>query len=49
MAVHAAWVNPAVDGILNPFVTVTFLDRAPEGLRLVEEGHAGGMIVIEVA
>jgi len=31
-------------------VTATFpLDRAPEGLRLVEEGHAHGKIVIEAA
>jgi NADPH:quinone reductase-like Zn-dependent oxidoreductase len=50
VAVHAAGVNPAVDGIANPFVTATFpLGRAPEGLWLVEEGHARGKIVIEVA
>ncbi len=35
---------------MNPFVTGTFpADRAPEGLRLVEQGHARRKIVIEVA
>lgn len=39
-----------VDGRLRPFVTGTFpLDRAAEALRTVEDGHARGKIVIEVA
>lgn len=39
-----------VDGLLRPFVTGTFpLDRAAEALRTVEDGHARGKIVIEVA
>ncbi|MDX3755223.1 MULTISPECIES: NADP-dependent oxidoreductase [Streptomyces] len=39
-----------VDGRLRPFVTGTFpLDRAGEALRTVEDGHARGKIVIEVA
>jgi NADPH:quinone reductase-like Zn-dependent oxidoreductase len=39
-----------VDGELKPFVTRTFpLDRAAEALRTVEDGHARGKIVIEVA
>ncbi|GAA2251266.1 NADPH:quinone reductase [Streptomyces ruber] len=39
-----------VDGSLRPHVTGTFpLDRAGEALRTVEEGHATGKIVIEVA
>ncbi|MFJ3222210.1 NADP-dependent oxidoreductase [Streptomyces sp. NPDC086783] len=38
------------DGSLDPFVTRTFpLDRAGEALRLVEDGHARGKTVIEVA
>jgi NADPH:quinone reductase-like Zn-dependent oxidoreductase len=37
-------------GTLRPLVTATYpLDRAPEALRLVEQGHARGKIVIEVA
>jgi NADPH:quinone reductase-like Zn-dependent oxidoreductase len=39
-----------VDGRLRPLVTRTFpLDRAAEALRTVENGHARGKIVIEVA
>lgn len=38
------------DGRLRPLVTRTFpLDRAAEALRAVEDGHARGKIVIEVA
>lgn len=37
------------DGKLNPLVTQTFpLSRAGEALRLVEDGHARGKIVIEI-
>jgi NADPH:quinone reductase-like Zn-dependent oxidoreductase len=37
-------------GVLNPYVTHTFLlDQAGDALRLVEEGHARGKVVIEVA
>lgn len=37
------------DGKLNPLVTQTFpLSRAAEALRLVEDGHARGKIVIEI-
>ncbi|TLS43328.1 NADP-dependent oxidoreductase [Streptomyces montanus] len=39
-----------VDGKLNPLVTQTFpLARAAEALRTVEDGHARGKIVLEVA
>ncbi|WHM40137.1 NADP-dependent oxidoreductase [Streptomyces sp. BPTC-684] len=39
-----------VSGALRPFVTATFpLERASEALRAVEEGHARGKVVIEVA
>ncbi|MGQ4390227.1 NADP-dependent oxidoreductase [Streptomyces sp. SAS_270] len=39
-----------VDGRLRPFVTQTFpLEGAAEALRTVEDGHARGKIVIEVA
>ncbi|MDV9177288.1 NADP-dependent oxidoreductase [Streptomyces sp. W16] len=39
-----------VGGQLDPHVTETFpLDRAGEALRTVEDGHARGKIVIEVA
>lgn len=39
-----------VDGSLDPLVTQTFpLERAGEALRTVEEGHARGKVVIEVA
>jgi NADPH:quinone reductase-like Zn-dependent oxidoreductase len=49
-AVLDAVAQLVVHGVLNPFVTATFpLDRAPEALRVVEEGHARGKIVIEVA
>ncbi len=49
-AVLDAVARLVIDGILNPFVTATFpLDRAADALRLVEEGHARGKIVIEVA
>lgn len=37
------------DGVLKPSVTRTFpLAQAPQALRLVEQGHAEGKIVIEV-
>jgi NADPH:quinone reductase-like Zn-dependent oxidoreductase len=37
-------------GDLDPHITETFpLDRAGEALRAVEEGHARGKTVIEVA
>lgn len=37
-------------GALRPLVTSTYpLRRAPEALRLVEQGHARGKIVIEVS
>lgn len=40
----------AADGVLRPHVTATFpLERAGEALRTVEDGHATGKIVIEVA
>jgi NADPH:quinone reductase-like Zn-dependent oxidoreductase len=49
-AVLDAVARLAVEGVLRPYVTETFpLDRAPEALRKVEEGHARGKIVIEVA
>ncbi|WP_221359084.1 quinone oxidoreductase family protein [Streptomyces beigongshangae] len=39
-----------VDGRLDPLVTRTFpLEQAAQALRAVEEGHARGKIVIEVA
>ncbi|MEV6737087.1 NADP-dependent oxidoreductase [Streptomyces sp. NPDC051104] len=39
-----------VAGELNPYVTRTFpLEQAGEALRLVEDGHARGKVVIEVA
>jgi NADPH:quinone reductase-like Zn-dependent oxidoreductase len=39
-----------VSGALNPLVTSTFpLDQAARALRLVEDGHAEGKVVIEVA
>jgi NADPH:quinone reductase-like Zn-dependent oxidoreductase len=39
-----------VDGKLDPLVTQTFpLQRAAEALRTVEDGHARGKVVIEVA
>ncbi|MEU6259952.1 NADP-dependent oxidoreductase [Streptomyces sp. NPDC047043] len=39
-----------VDGALDPHVTQTFpLERADEALRTVEDGHARGKTVIEVA
>ena len=39
-----------LDGVLNPYVTHTFpLEQAPDALRLVEDGHARGKVVIEVA
>lgn len=48
-AVLDAVARLAVEGALRPYVTETFpLDRAPEALRKVEDGHAQGKIVIEV-
>ncbi|BCL32723.1 zinc-binding alcohol dehydrogenase family protein [Streptomyces aurantiacus] len=39
-----------VDGTLDPLVTQTFpLEQAADALRTVEEGHARGKVVIEVA
>ncbi|ANH90231.1 NADP-dependent oxidoreductase [Streptomyces sp. NPDC057197] len=39
-----------VRGTLDPHVTLTFpLERAEEALRAVEDGHARGKVVIEVA
>jgi NADPH:quinone reductase-like Zn-dependent oxidoreductase len=39
-----------VDGVLNPFVTETFpLDQAARALRIVEDGHVRGKLVIEIA
>ncbi|WP_327692967.1 quinone oxidoreductase family protein [Streptomyces sp. NBC_00459] len=49
-AVLEAVADLVVHGDLDPHVTSTFpLDRAGEALRTVEEGHARGKIVIEVA
>lgn len=49
-AVLAAVADLVVDGSLDPHVTLTFpLERAGEALRTVEEGHARGKVVIEVA
>jgi NADPH:quinone reductase-like Zn-dependent oxidoreductase len=46
----AAVADLVVSGDLDPHVTRTFpLERAGEALRTVEEGHARGKIVIEVA
>ena len=46
----AAVADLVVRGDLDPHVTQTFpLERAGEALRTVEEGHARGKIVIEVA
>jgi NADPH:quinone reductase-like Zn-dependent oxidoreductase len=43
-------VRLVADGALDPLVTQTFpLERAAEALRTVEEGHARGKVVIEVA
>jgi NADPH:quinone reductase-like Zn-dependent oxidoreductase len=48
-AVLDAVAQLVVEGVLRPFVTATFpLERAPEALRMVEEGHARGKVVIEV-
>lgn len=49
-AVLEAVADLVVRGELDPHVTRTFpLDRAGEALRAVEDGHARGKIVIEVA
>ncbi|MGW7258768.1 NADP-dependent oxidoreductase [Streptomyces sp. NPDC054834] len=49
-AVLDAVAELVVKGDLDPHVTRTFpLERAEEALRAVEEGHARGKIVIEVA
>jgi NADPH:quinone reductase-like Zn-dependent oxidoreductase len=38
-----------ISGALNPYVSHTFtLDQAAQALRLVEEGHVRGKVVIEV-
>ncbi|PAZ09521.1 NADPH:quinone reductase [Streptomyces sp. SA15] len=49
-AVLEAVAHLVVKGELDPHVTRTFpLDRAGEALRTVEDGHARGKVVIEVA
>ncbi|MFJ3670842.1 NADP-dependent oxidoreductase [Streptomyces sp. NPDC090106] len=49
-AVLDAVARLVLDGGLDPHVTSTFpLERAGEALRTVEEGHARGKVVIEVA
>ncbi|WOX07511.1 NADP-dependent oxidoreductase [Streptomyces sp. N50] len=49
-AVLDALAQLAIRGQLDPHVTQTFpLDQAGEALRTVEDGHARGKIVIEVA
>ncbi|MFD3500342.1 NADP-dependent oxidoreductase [Streptomyces sp. NPDC058678] len=49
-AVLEAVAHLVVNGDLNPHITETFpLDRAGEALRTVEDGHARGKVVIEVA
>ncbi|MET8244357.1 NADP-dependent oxidoreductase [Streptomyces sp. NPDC005202] len=49
-AVLDAVAELVVSGDLDPHVTQTFpLDRAGEALRTVEDGHARGKVVIEVA
>jgi NADPH:quinone reductase-like Zn-dependent oxidoreductase len=49
-AVLDALAQLVVGGRLDPHVTQTFpLDQAGEALRTVEEGHARGKIVIEIA
>ncbi|MGI5452157.1 NADP-dependent oxidoreductase [Streptomyces sp. CA-249302] len=46
----AAAADLVVNGALDPHVTQTFpLERSGEALRTVEDGHARGKIVIEVA
>lgn len=48
-AILAEVAHLVAEGKLNPLVTQTFpLSRAAEALRLVEDGHARGKIVIEV-
>jgi NADPH:quinone reductase-like Zn-dependent oxidoreductase len=38
-----------IGGALNPYVSRTFtLDQAAEALRLIEQGHVRGKVVIEV-
>ncbi|MFF7070006.1 quinone oxidoreductase family protein [Streptomyces pseudovenezuelae] len=49
-AVLEAVARLVIDGDLDPHITGTFpLDRAGDALRTVEEGHARGKTVIEVA
>jgi NADPH:quinone reductase-like Zn-dependent oxidoreductase len=49
-AVLEAVARLVVDGDLDPHITRTFpLDQAGEALRTVEDGHARGKVVIEVA
>ncbi|MFD3615381.1 NADP-dependent oxidoreductase [Streptomyces sp. NPDC058676] len=49
-AVLEAVAHLVVNGDLNPHITERFpLDRAGEALRTVEDGHARGKVVIEVA
>jgi NADPH:quinone reductase-like Zn-dependent oxidoreductase len=49
-AVLDAVAEQVATGALRPLVTSTYpLRRAPEALRLVEQGHARGKVVVEVA
>jgi len=49
-AVLEAVARLVVNGELDPHITRTFpLDRAGEALRMVEDGHVRGKVVIEVA
>ncbi|MFE4664492.1 NADP-dependent oxidoreductase [Streptomyces sp. NPDC056716] len=49
-AVLEAIAALVIDGTLDPQVTGTFpLERAGEALRVVEEGHSRGKVVIEVS
>jgi NADPH:quinone reductase-like Zn-dependent oxidoreductase len=48
--VRDAAAKQVAAGLLMPFVTSAYpLHRAPEALRVVEQGHARGKIVIDVA
>jgi NADPH:quinone reductase-like Zn-dependent oxidoreductase len=49
-AVLEAVAQMVQDGTLEPHVTEVFpLDKADEALRLVEDGHATGKVVLEIA